>query len=314
MLPLTVGFLIAGPISGYLSDRFGSRPFATGGMLAGRSPSSCSSCCRSTSTTGVRPAAVLERPGHGRASPPQPGRGHEQPAAPTPRGRLGHELDLPELGPGAVDRHLLHPDDHRPDRPRCPPRCTTAWSPRASPADAAAGSSHLPPVSTLFAAFLGYSPIQHLLGRPGPRPPAAGQAAVADRAEFFPTSSPSRSSRACTRPSTSPCWPAWWRPGRRGCGAASTSTGTPRAAPTTWWPTRSRTPRSTRGRAGRGGRPGRRPGPGGRQSPARHRPGRPVPPGLPGPTALGAGDRDGPEEAPGSTVTWELRSSDRRAA
>jgi MFS family permease len=34
MLPLTVGFLIAGPASGRLSDRFGARPFATGGMLA----------------------------------------------------------------------------------------------------------------------------------------------------------------------------------------------------------------------------------------------------------------------------------------
>src|SRR6266516_991642 len=33
MLPLTVGFLTAGPASGYLSDRFGSRPFATTGML-----------------------------------------------------------------------------------------------------------------------------------------------------------------------------------------------------------------------------------------------------------------------------------------
>src|SRR6202042_2210784 len=33
MLPLTVGFLIAGPVSGYLSDRFGARPFSTGGML-----------------------------------------------------------------------------------------------------------------------------------------------------------------------------------------------------------------------------------------------------------------------------------------
>ncbi len=33
MLPLTAGFLIAGPVSGVLSDRFGSRPFATGGML-----------------------------------------------------------------------------------------------------------------------------------------------------------------------------------------------------------------------------------------------------------------------------------------
>jgi MFS family permease len=33
MLPLTLGFLIAGPVSGYLSDRYGARPFATGGML-----------------------------------------------------------------------------------------------------------------------------------------------------------------------------------------------------------------------------------------------------------------------------------------
>ncbi|MDA8063686.1 MAG: MFS transporter, partial [Actinomycetota bacterium] len=33
MLPLTAGFLIAGPISGALSDRFGARPFATGGMV-----------------------------------------------------------------------------------------------------------------------------------------------------------------------------------------------------------------------------------------------------------------------------------------
>jgi MFS family permease len=33
MLPLTVGFLIAGPASGWLSDRFGARPFATGGMI-----------------------------------------------------------------------------------------------------------------------------------------------------------------------------------------------------------------------------------------------------------------------------------------
>ncbi|HZQ77407.1 MAG TPA: MFS transporter, partial [Acidimicrobiia bacterium] len=33
MLPLTVGFLIAGPVSGWLSDRYGARPFATGGMI-----------------------------------------------------------------------------------------------------------------------------------------------------------------------------------------------------------------------------------------------------------------------------------------
>jgi MFS family permease len=33
LLPLTVAFLVAGPISGFLSDRFGARAFATGGLL-----------------------------------------------------------------------------------------------------------------------------------------------------------------------------------------------------------------------------------------------------------------------------------------
>jgi MFS family permease len=33
LLPLTAGFLIAGPVAGYLSDRYGPRPFATTGLL-----------------------------------------------------------------------------------------------------------------------------------------------------------------------------------------------------------------------------------------------------------------------------------------
>jgi len=33
MLPLIGGFLVAGPVSGYLSDHFGARPFATGGLI-----------------------------------------------------------------------------------------------------------------------------------------------------------------------------------------------------------------------------------------------------------------------------------------
>lgn len=33
MLPMTVGFLIAGPLAGSLSDRYGARPFTVGGMI-----------------------------------------------------------------------------------------------------------------------------------------------------------------------------------------------------------------------------------------------------------------------------------------
>jgi MFS family permease len=41
MLPLIGGFLVAGPVSGWLSDRFGARPFATGGCCWQRSASPC---------------------------------------------------------------------------------------------------------------------------------------------------------------------------------------------------------------------------------------------------------------------------------
>ena len=33
LLPLTAAFLISGPVSGHLSDRYGARGFATAGML-----------------------------------------------------------------------------------------------------------------------------------------------------------------------------------------------------------------------------------------------------------------------------------------
>jgi MFS family permease len=33
LLPVTIGFLVAGPLAGALSDRFGARPFTVGGML-----------------------------------------------------------------------------------------------------------------------------------------------------------------------------------------------------------------------------------------------------------------------------------------
>jgi len=35
MVPITVGFLLSAPASGYLSDKYGARSFATGGMLVG---------------------------------------------------------------------------------------------------------------------------------------------------------------------------------------------------------------------------------------------------------------------------------------
>ena len=55
MLPLTIGFLIAGPLSGVLSDRLALGPSPRAACCWRRWPSGCSRCCPSTSTTSGSP-------------------------------------------------------------------------------------------------------------------------------------------------------------------------------------------------------------------------------------------------------------------
>ncbi len=120
MLPLTLGMLIAGPTSGYLSDRFGARWFATGGMLG-----SALSFFLLTLLPIDFPfplfAVVLLLVGlsDGHVRLAEPRGGDEQPAAAAPRRGRRHEPDLPELRAGALDRGVLHADDPRAWRRTC---------------------------------------------------------------------------------------------------------------------------------------------------------------------------------------------------
>ena len=75
MLPLTIGMLVAGPLSGWLSDRYGARWFATGGMLAAALtfglliampidftyPRSRRSCCSTACRWGCSPRPTAPR-------------------------------------------------------------------------------------------------------------------------------------------------------------------------------------------------------------------------------------------------------------
>ena len=75
MLPLTVGFLIAGPLSGWLSDRFGARPFATGGMVvAAASFVLLRAAAGQLRLLGVRGDPAAQRLRHGPVRLAQPGR------------------------------------------------------------------------------------------------------------------------------------------------------------------------------------------------------------------------------------------------
>ena len=115
MMPLTIGLLCAGPASGYLSDRFGARWFATGGML-GSALSFVLLLLLPTDFEYPVFAAILALMGISMGMFASPNRAAVMNS--LPRGDRGRgwrdEPDLPELRPGPVDRDFLHADDHRP--------------------------------------------------------------------------------------------------------------------------------------------------------------------------------------------------------
>ncbi|RJO72052.1 MFS transporter [Nocardia panacis] len=186
MLPLTVGFLAAGPISGWLSDRYGSRPFTTGGALL----------------TGVTFIALLVIPvdfnywlfaliillngiGSGlffspntaaiMSSVPAAQRG----AASGMRGTLfnggnalsmGIFFSLMVVGLAAT----------------LPSALSSGLQAQGVSAAAAGKLADMPPVGSLFAAFLGFNPIQELLGPTGELTKPGVNAHALTGQEFFP--------------------------------------------------------------------------------------------------------------------------------
>ena len=99
---------------GILSDRYGARPFATGGMLATALSFVCCGCCRSTSRTR-RLRAILFLMGFSMGLFASPNRAAVMNSLPPgDRGAGGgDEPDLPEQRAGAVGRDLLLADDRR---------------------------------------------------------------------------------------------------------------------------------------------------------------------------------------------------------
>ena len=186
MLPLIAGFLIAGPTSGYLSDHFGARPFATGGMiLAATSFLLLIVLPVNFSYTWFALILVLNGIGMGLFSSPNSA-GVMNSLPPSQRGAgagmlatfmnsasvlsIGVFFTLMIVGlssglPHALDSGLIA---------------------HGVPAADAARVSHLPPVATLFASFLGYNPMSTLLGPHVLHGLPAGQAHALTGRSFFP--------------------------------------------------------------------------------------------------------------------------------
>ncbi len=187
MLPLTTGFLIAGPLAGVLSDRYGARPFATGGMLGSAAAFLALELLPVNFSYWVFGLTLLilgltmgafgspNRAGVMNSLPPQH-RGAGSGMNSTFQNSaqvlsIGIFFTLMIVGlssslPTAMYHGLVA---------------------QGVPGDVASRVAHLPPVSTLFAAFLGYNPMQHLLGSAVLAHLPSGHAAVITGRRFFPT-------------------------------------------------------------------------------------------------------------------------------
>jgi MFS family permease len=187
MLPLTVGFLAAGPLSGALSDRFGARPFATGGMLG---------AALSFALLELLPinfpywafAGILLLSGLSMGCFASPNRAAVMNSLPTrDRGAGGGMNSTFQNSAQVFSIGIFFSLMISGLAAALPSALTAGLEAHHVPADAAAAVAASPPVSVLFAAFLGYNPIEHLLG-----PAVIAQVPPADTAAltgntFFPT-------------------------------------------------------------------------------------------------------------------------------
>ena len=187
MLPLTTGFLLAGPVSGYLSDRYGPRPFATAGLLVAAG-AFIALLLLPVDFPYWAFALIIFGNGIGSGLFASPNTSAIMSSVPARhRGsasgmRAIFQNSGMSLSIGIFFSLLII--GLASSLPRTLARGLHA---QGVPLAAATQISHLPPVSTVFAALLGYNPVQHLLGPSGVLASLpAGRAAVLTGHEFFP--------------------------------------------------------------------------------------------------------------------------------
>ena len=164
MLPLTVGFLVAGPVSGYLSDHYGARPFATGGMVLAALSFGLLELLPADFSYPVF-AALLLLNGLAMglfASPNRAGIMNSLPA--TQRGAGSGMTATFQNSAQVLSIGIFFTLIITGLAAQLPGALYHGLTAQGVPASAAARISHLPPTGALFAAFLGYNPVHSLLG------------------------------------------------------------------------------------------------------------------------------------------------------
>jgi MFS family permease len=167
MLPLTAGFLISAPLSGYLSDRFGARPFATGGMIVAAASFLALDELPVNFSYPVF-AAILLISGLGMGMFTSPNRAAIMNSLPPSQRGVGAGMVSTFQNAGQVLSIGIYFTLVVIGLSATLPRALQAGlASQGVPRTAAAHVARLPAVSILFAAFLGYNPIKTLLGPAG---------------------------------------------------------------------------------------------------------------------------------------------------
>ena len=187
MLPLTAGFLIAGPISGTLSDRYGPRLFATAGLLL------AAVCFTGLMLLPVNFsywvfALLIFGNGVGSGLFASPNTSAIMSAVPARhRGSASGMRSTFQNSGMSLSIGIFFSLMIAGLASTLPKTLTAGLTAQGVPASVAMQVSHLPPVSTMFAALLGYNPVQNLLAPSGvlSRLPAHNVAVLTGR-QFFP--------------------------------------------------------------------------------------------------------------------------------
>jgi MFS family permease len=187
MLPLTLGFLIAGPASGYLSDHYGARPFATGGMLVSALAFGLLELLP-INFSYIWFAAILLLLGLSMGAFASPNRaGVMNSLPPEHRGAGGGMNQTFQNSAQVLSIGIFFTLMILGLSSNLPHTLTAGLEAHGVPQGTAIQIGHLPPVSVLFAAFLGYNPASELLGPHVLNHLTPANAATITGRRFFPS-------------------------------------------------------------------------------------------------------------------------------
>jgi MFS family permease len=186
MLPLTAGMLVAGPTSGYLSDRYGARPFATGGMVGTAVGFGLLLLLPIDFSYPVF-ALILGLIGVSMGMFASPNRAAVMNSLPRgDRGAGGGMNQTFQNSAQVMSIGIFFTLIIAGLATTLPGAITHGLNAQGVASPIAQHVAALPPVSFLFAAFLGYNPIQHLLGPAALGSLSAHSQATLTGPTFFP--------------------------------------------------------------------------------------------------------------------------------